>query len=53
VPYCRVKDGRFEARWCRAAAYQLLALAETDAQGRRAALVVGGRRHDLPDAVLG
>jgi hypothetical protein len=30
VPYCRVKDQRFEARLSRAAAFQLLALAEPD-----------------------
>ena len=30
VPYCAVKDGAFEARLSRAAAYQLLALADYD-----------------------
>jgi len=53
VPYCRVKDGRFEARLGRSAAHQLLALAESDAEGRHAALVVGGRRHQLPEAATG
>jgi hypothetical protein len=31
VPHCRVKKGAFEARLTRAAAYQLLAMAEADA----------------------
>lgn len=30
VPYCRVKDGRFEARLSRAATYQLFHYVETD-----------------------
>jgi hypothetical protein len=37
VPYCRVKKDAFEARLTRAAAYQLLAITETDA-GLRAQL---------------
>jgi uncharacterized protein len=37
VPHCRVKKGAFEARLTRAAAYQVMAMAETDA-GLRAQL---------------
>jgi hypothetical protein len=47
VPHCRVKDGRFPARFSRAAAYQLLDRVEHDQDGQRAALVVGSRRHPL------
>jgi hypothetical protein len=48
APYCRVKDGRFEARASRAAAYQLLEHVEYDERGGRATLVVGAARHPLP-----
>jgi uncharacterized protein len=48
APYCRVKDGRFEARASRAAAYQLLQHVEVDERRGRATLVVGGARHPLP-----
>lgn len=44
VPYCPVKGGAFEARLSRAAAFQLLALAEPDERTGRAVLMVGGRR---------
>jgi hypothetical protein len=47
APYCRVKDGRFEARWSRAAAYQLLQHVQRDESGR-ADLLVGARRDPLP-----
>jgi uncharacterized protein len=47
APYCRVKEARFEARWSRAAAYQLLQEVETDEEGGRATLVLGGARYDL------
>jgi hypothetical protein len=45
VPYCAVKDGAFEARLTRAAAYQLLALVETDPATGTATLRVGERRY--------
>jgi hypothetical protein len=34
IPYCRVKGGAFEARLTRAAAYELLVMAEVDAMLR-------------------
>ncbi|MBI2491436.1 MAG: DUF1285 domain-containing protein, partial [Candidatus Rokubacteria bacterium] len=43
VPYCAVKAGAFEARLSRAAAFQLLALAEYDAATGRGTLRLGGR----------
>lgn len=46
VPYCRVKDGRFEARLSRGAAWTLLRHVETDAAGQ-VVLVLAGRRHVL------
>ena len=36
TPYCRVKDGAFEARWSRAATYQLLQHVESDEPGETA-----------------
>jgi hypothetical protein len=48
APYCRVKDGEFEARWSRAATYQLLQHVECDESGAAANLLVGARRHPLP-----
>ena len=47
VPYCGVKDGAFEARLSRAAAYQLLALAHYDEPTGRGALRLGGREYAL------
>jgi hypothetical protein len=47
VPYCRVKGGAFEARFSRAAAYQLLERVEADASTGRGALRVGDRRYAL------
>jgi hypothetical protein len=47
VPYCAVKDGAFAARLSRAAAYQLLALAEYDEGSGRGALRLGGREYAL------
>ena len=44
VPYGAVKDGAFEARFSRAAAFQLLALAEYDETTGRGALRLGGAR---------
>jgi hypothetical protein len=47
VPYCRVKAGRFDARFSRAAAYELLQLVEYDETSGRGTLVLGGRRYPL------
>jgi hypothetical protein len=50
VPYCAVKGGAFDARFDRAAAFQLLALADYDEVTERGALRVGGRVYPLaPD----
>ena len=50
VPYCAVKDGAFEARLSRAAAYQLLALADYDEPSGRGTLRLGGREYPLARA---
>jgi hypothetical protein len=47
VPYCRVKDGAFEARLSRAAAFQLLALVDYDERSGRGALRLGGREYSV------
>ena len=47
VPYCAVKNGTFEARLSRAAAFQMLALAEYDETTGRGALRLGGREYPL------
>ncbi|PYN20285.1 MAG: hypothetical protein DMD99_23245 [Candidatus Rokuibacteriota bacterium] len=47
VPYCAVRDGAFEARLSRAAAFQLLALADYDEGTGRGTLRVGGREYPL------
>ena len=47
VPYCRVKDGQFEARLSRAAAYQLGRLVEYDERTGQAVLHLGGKAHRL------
>jgi len=47
VPYCPVKGGAFEARFNRAAAFQLLALAEYDERTGAGRLRVGGREYAL------
>lgn len=47
VPYCPVKQGAFEARLSRAAAFQLLALADYDERTGRGTLRLGGRRVPL------
>jgi len=47
VPYCRVKGGRFEARFSRAAAWQLLQRVEAESPGGAPTLTVGGRRYPL------
>jgi len=50
VPYCAVKGGTFEARFTRAAAFQLLALAEYDEATGRGALRLAGRDYPLSRA---
>src|SRR5207245_1362845 len=50
VPYVAVKGGVFEARLSRAAAYQLLALADYDERSGRGALRLGGREYALARA---
>jgi len=47
VPYCAVRDGTFDARLSRAAAFQLLALADYDEGTGRGTLRVGGREYPL------
>ena len=47
VPYAAVKGGGFEARFARAAAFQLLALADYDESTERGTLRVEGRDHLL------
>ncbi len=47
VPYCAVKDGRFQARLSRAATFQLLALAEYDESTGRGTLQLGAHRWPL------
>jgi uncharacterized protein len=47
VPYCAVKGGAFEARLSRAAAFQLLALADYDEGTGRGALRLAGREYPL------
>lgn len=48
VPYATVKDGRFQARFNRAAAYQLLQRLAEDPVSGGAALVLGARRWAIP-----
>jgi hypothetical protein len=47
VPYGAVKGGAFEARLSRAAAYQLLTLADYDERSGRGALRLGDREYAL------
>lgn len=47
VPYCTVKDGAFEARLSRAAAFQLLGHGEYDERTEQGTLRLGGRRYEL------
>ena len=47
VPYCAVKGGAFEARLSRAAAFQLLAMADYDDATGRGALRLGGLEYPL------
>ena len=50
IPYCTVKGGAFEARFSRAATFQLLALADYDEVSGRGALRLGGREYPLARA---
>jgi hypothetical protein len=50
IPYAAVKGGAFAARFARAAAHQLLALAEYDEATERGTLRVGGREYALTAA---
>ena len=50
VPYCTVKSGAFEARFSRAATFQLLALADYDEASGRGALKLAGREYPLARA---
>lgn len=47
VPYCTVRDGVFEARLARAAAFQLLRLADYDERSGHGTLRLGGREYAL------
>ena len=47
VPYCSIKGGRFAARFSRAAAHQLLGLAEYDEPSGRGVLRLGLREYSL------
>jgi hypothetical protein len=47
VPYCEVKEGRFEARLSRAAAYQLLSLARLDPDTGEEVLPLGEHEYRL------
>lgn len=53
VPYCAVKGGVFEARLDRAAAYQLLSLAEYDHRTGSGSLRLGGREYRLAATASG
>ena len=50
VPYCAVKGGVFEARFSRAAAHQLLGLADEDARTGQVTLRLGDRAWTLARA---
>ena len=47
IPYCAVRNGTFEARFSRAAAYQLLGMAEYDERTGRGVLRHGARGYEL------
>ena len=53
VPYATVKDGRFQARFNRAAAYQLMQRLVDDPETGGAALVLGPRRWVIPRVAAG
>lgn len=48
IPYCAVKDGRFQARFSRAAAWSLLQHAEPDDTGGRLIVALGAERREIP-----
>ena len=48
IPYCRVRDGRFEACFSRAAAWELLQFVEHDDSVGGPVLVLPGLRHLIP-----
>lgn len=48
IPYCRVKSGRFEARFSRAAAWELLQHVVYDEASGQATLAVGQTRRPIP-----
>jgi hypothetical protein len=48
VPYATVREGRFRARFSRAAAYQLMQRLEDDPGSGSVALVLGSRRWVIP-----
>lgn len=50
VPYCSVKEGRFEARLSRAATYQLLELAEPDPKSGMEILKLGCGEYPLRES---
>jgi hypothetical protein len=50
IPYCAVKGGPFEARFTRAAAFQLLAMAEYDEATGRGTLRLAGRDYSVSRA---
>ena len=47
IPYCRVRGGRFEARFSRAAAWQLLQRVERDERTGQPMLVLAGARYPI------
>lgn len=47
IPYCPVKDGASEARFSRAATFQLLALADYDERTGAGRVRLGGREYPL------
>jgi hypothetical protein len=50
VPYARVREGRFTARFSRAAAWQLWQLVEYDEARDTATLTLAGQAHPIPVA---
>jgi len=50
IPYCKVKKGRFEARFSRSGYYQLAAHMEYDPLRDAFFISLNGRPHYIPDA---
>ena len=48
IPYCRVRDGRFDARFTAAAAWQLLQHVEPDSSGEPVLALPGQARRAIP-----